>query len=219
MPLLKDLFSSDFASSITLRREMLDVVRIKLEATSSPDDTMWPSVHPATPSSELDDLDSEAASTRQHWLSVQSHHRADCDHPGTYRPIADLPSNWRVVTLDLSQDRDSLFLVHHRHSADPLVIKLPMNRQNRREGEDDSFTLSDALQELRSIVSCSNAATQRARHVSGHDEKLTWWTERKELDGRMKRLVENVENYWLGGCKVSLCYYRSVYSEKRANWI
>lgn len=191
----------DFASSITLRREMLDIVRAKLHGPSPVDDTLWPSIAPPTPKSIPIDNDAECALTRQYWTKVQLNHMSDSDYPGTYRPINNLPSEWRVVSLHLSQDRDSLFLVQHHNATDPLVLKLPMNRQNRREGEEDLFTLSAALEELHNIVSCSNAATQRARHVSGHDEKLTWWTERKELDGRMRRLVENIENHWLGGCK------------------
>ncbi|KAH9812227.1 peptidase family C50-domain-containing protein [Melampsora americana] len=191
----------DFASSITLRREMLDIVRAKLHGPSPVDDTLWPSINPATQrSNSLADED-RCTLTRQHWVKVQQNHMLDSEHPGIYRPINNLPSEWRVVSLHLSQDRDSLFLVQHHNATDPLVLKLPMNRQNRREGEEDLFTLSTALQELQNIVSCSNAATQRARHVSGHDEKVTWWTERKELDGRMRRLVENIENHWLGGCK------------------
>ncbi|KAG0140745.1 hypothetical protein CROQUDRAFT_99682 [Cronartium quercuum f. sp. fusiforme G11] len=191
----------DFASSITLRREMLDVVRFKLEAPRPLDETLWPSVSSAIPSIDPPEDNPSYSSIRQHWLQVQSHHTIDTNDPGTYRPIQNLPIDWRVVSLHLSQDKDSLFLVQHRSSTDPLVIKLPMNRQDRREGEEDSFTLTTALQELRSIVSCSNAATQRARHVSGHAEKVTWWTERKELDSRMRQLVENIENRWLGGCK------------------
>ncbi|EGG06631.1 uncharacterized protein MELLADRAFT_36075, partial [Melampsora larici-populina 98AG31] len=189
------------ASSITLRREMLDIVRAKLHGPTSVDDISWPSIAPATPRSIPLRDDAGCTLTRQYWVKVQQNHMLDADHPGIYRPIKNLPTEWRVASLHLSQDRDSLFLVQHHNATDPLVLKLPMNRQNRREGEEDLFTLSTALQELQNIVSCSNAATQRARHVSGHDEKVTWWTERKELDGRMRRLVENIENHWLGGCK------------------
>lgn len=180
---------------------MLDVVRGKLRCPGPVDDLMWPTI-----SSGSSGRDSTEADVQIHkyWSQVQLHHTTDLCQLGTYRPIDDLPDHWRIVSLHLSQDQDSIFLVRHYSATDPLVLKLPMNRQSRREGEEDSFTLSTALEELRAIVSRSNAATQRARHVSGHADKLTWWTERKELDSRMRRLVENIEHHWLGACKVRI---------------
>jgi separase len=99
-------------------------------------------------------------------------------------------------------DEDSLFMIQHNETCNPLVVKLPLDRFNRREGEDDLFTLKVALDELQAIVSKSNAATQRARHVTGRQDKISWWQERKELDIRMRNLVERIENDWLGACKV-----------------
>ncbi|KAI9608524.1 hypothetical protein H4Q26_004707 [Puccinia striiformis f. sp. tritici PST-130] len=101
----------------------------------------------------------------------------DIRSPARYRPLKALPTGWRV-SIHLAFDEDSLFIIQHNETSNPL-----------------------ALEELQAIVSKSNAATQRARHVTGRADKISWWQERKELDIRMKELVEKIENDWLGACK------------------
>jgi len=41
-------------------------------------------------------------------------------------------------------------------------------------------------------------------------QRIRWWEERKELDDRMKVLLKKIEDYWLGGFKVS-CVYMFIY--------
>ena len=51
------------------------------------------------------------------------------------------------------------------------------------------------------------AENRRASEIiksDDRDAKAAWWAERKQLDLRMKGLVENIEFCWLGAFKVCL---------------
>ncbi|CAH7673700.1 peptidase family C50-domain-containing protein [Phakopsora pachyrhizi] len=194
----------DFAGSLTIRREFFESVHFRLQNSNSVNSLSWPvDTDPSSDILKLRDLkiDSDECLTSSSFQTITTHHLSDVRRPSEYRPVKNLPSSWRIVSIHLALDKDSLYIVNHSESEKPLVVKLPLDRLNRREGEDNFFTLSTAVEELKSIVTKSNAATQRARHVSGHNEKVSWWKERKELDTRMEQLVENIENNWLGACK------------------
>ncbi|PLW08516.1 hypothetical protein PCANC_18311 [Puccinia coronata f. sp. avenae] len=196
----------DFVCSLTIRREMVECIRAKSRVVGPGDDTSWPSKVDevkCTSSLALDDtrIASISGADSRQWDDVACHYKEDIKSPSTYRPIQGLPTGWRVVSIHVAMDEDSLFMIQHNETCNPLVVKLPLDRFNRREGEDDLFTLKVALDELQAIVSKSNAATQRARHVTGRQDKISWWQERKELDIRMRNLVERIENDWLGACK------------------
>ncbi|KAA1085739.1 extra spindle pole bodies 1 [Puccinia graminis f. sp. tritici] len=135
------------------------------------------------------------------WQDVASHHRNDIRLPATYCPLQDLPTGLHVVLIHLAFEEDSLFIIQLNKMCNPLGVKLLLDWFNWREGEDELFTLKVALDELQAIVSKSNAATQRARHVTGRQDKISWWQERKDLDTRMRNLVERIESDWLGACK------------------
>jgi len=192
----------DFVGSLTIRREMLESIRTKSRIVGPGDETSWPSeVEEFKSASDEMRIGSISGVDLKRWVDVASHYKEDIGSPSRYRPLQALPTGWRVVSIHVAFDEDSLFLIQHNESCDPLGVKLPLDRFNRREGEDDLFTLKVALEELQSIVSQSNAATQRARHVTERQDKISWWQERKELDIRMRQLVERIENDWLGACK------------------
>ncbi|KAI9617152.1 hypothetical protein KEM48_004941 [Puccinia striiformis f. sp. tritici PST-130] len=154
----------DFVGSLTIRREMIECIRARSRVVGPGDDTSWPST-------EVEDLAKKIHYQREMRMD-------DIRSPARYRPLKALPTGWRVVSIHLAFDEDSLFIIQHNETSNPL-----------------------ALEELQAIVSKSNAATQRARHVTGRADKISWWQERKELDIRMKELVEKIENDWLGACK------------------
>ncbi|WAQ82072.1 hypothetical protein PtA15_2A385 [Puccinia triticina] len=194
----------DFVCSLTIRREMIECVRAKSRVVGPGDDTSWPSEVKAKQSLSSGDelpIASISGAGSRRWEHVACHHRNDIISPAKYRPLPALPAGWHVVSIHLAFDQDSLFLIQHNQTCDPLGVKLPLDRFNRREGGDELFTLKVALEELQAIVSKSNAATQRARHVTGRQDKISWWQERKDLDIRMRNLIERIENDWLGACK------------------
>lgn len=184
----------DFASSMTIRREMIESTRAKLRAMGPGDNTSWPSAKEISVHFRLaDDL--------KRWEHVALDYRDEMSSPLIYRPLKGLPVGWQVVSIHLAFDHSSLFIIQHNGTSNPLGLKLPLDRFGRREGEDTLFTFQAALDELQAIVSHSNAATQRARYVVGREQKVSWWQERKDLDIRMHDLVEKIENNWLGACK------------------
>ncbi|KAA1090974.1 hypothetical protein PGT21_019603 [Puccinia graminis f. sp. tritici] len=194
----------DFVCSLTIRREMVECIRAKSRVVGPGDDTSWPSEVEVKESLLAGDemrIASISGADLSRWQDVASHHRHDIRSPATYRPLQGLPTGWHVVSIHLAFEEDSLFIIQHNKTCNPLGVKLPLDRFNRREGEDELFTLKVALEELQAIVSKSNAATQRARHVTGRQDKISWWQERKDLDTRMRNLVERIENDWLGACK------------------
>lgn len=95
-----------------------------------------------------------------------------------------------------------MFVSRHRHGQCPVVVRLPFDRLGRREEEEELFTYQTARMELLDIIHASNASSQRAKHVDGAEARQEWWTERRELDGRLGTLLDNVEKRWLGIFKV-----------------
>ncbi|KAI8837114.1 peptidase family C50-domain-containing protein [Chytriomyces cf. hyalinus JEL632] len=119
-----------------------------------------------------------------------------------------LPASWTVVSLSADQDMDDLYITRFSGgSSTPTVLRLPMKRQAIREGEDNGFGLDAVLDEMSSIVSENNSTTKVASAVAAENreqtrqEKLDWWTARRELDERLRDLLGHVEKYWLGGFK------------------
>lgn len=146
-------------------------------------------------------LDEEAV-LRKFWTHQQQRLRSG-------QPAGpDLPDGWTVISIGLSADRNSLLLARRSGcpSLSEVVFSLPIDRQSRREGEEqeDMLTVPYALEELSDIVTSSNDLTSSARSVSSSqdvEERKEWWTRRRELDERMKSLCEQVESKWLGAFK------------------
>ncbi|KAK4699322.1 separase, partial [Phenoliferia sp. Uapishka_3] len=190
----------DLGLAVTLRRDMLDAIDFKLAATSAQDDLTWPAVESPKNLSQ----EEEATQTTAHyWASIRERYRVESAEAsltdGAFSTL--LPSNWTVISLHLTVERDCMLLVRHRRDAEPLVFKLPLDRVARREGDDDGLTFDMALEELQEIISASNAGTQRAKDVSGKEDRVAWWKERKELDTRLASLTEGLEDAWLGAFK------------------
>lgn len=184
---------------------MVEAIDFKLQDRALHDDLVWP-----TPES------SPTALTRPnnnvelgYWSGIRDRYRLESAEASLVDPNFStiLPSHWTVVSLHLTPERDALLLTRHRYASEPVVFKLPLDRVARREGEDESFTYDIAIEELRDIVKLSNAGITRAKDVNTKEEKVTWWTERKELDERLKTLTESIEVNWLGAFKVSSFSY------------
>lgn len=171
----------------------MEVAVSKSLPQTASDDVAWPTRDDPVPAT--------SNPSRAYWHDVASRHTLSAATPTEYRPLTNLPSSWGVVSLHLAVDEGSLYLVRHG-TGTPLVVRLPLDRQGRREGEEDLFSYEVAAGELQAIIKASNEGAQRAKFVTGHNAKALWWAERKELDARLKSLLESVEERWLGGCKV-----------------
>lgn len=179
---------------------MLHAIESKLEDSTLHDDTLWPSIE-LTSSENINNN-----STTNYWISVRERYRTESAEPIMTEPAfsALLPIGWTVASLHLTAEKDCLILVRHRKAEEPLVFKMPLDRQARRENEEETLSYATAIGELQDIISRSNAGTQRAKHVDGKLERASWWKERIELDNRLKMLTESMEETWLGAFKVIL---------------
>lgn len=115
-----------------------------------------------------------------------------------------MPEEWAVVSISVSEDRKTMFVSRHQRDKQPLLFCLPLDRQARREGEDDedTYSLEMAKEELDDIIhTCRETATE-ARHITDPEGKAEWWDRRHALDKRLEELCANMENCWMGAFKV-----------------
>lgn len=115
-----------------------------------------------------------------------------------------LPSNWTVITLDLTADGESLVVSKFNNNLKmPLYFKLPLRRMADHSGVGNVLSFNDAIEELNSIIEASNASIKpgATSMIKTKEERKTWWRLRFSLDMRIKELVENIENTWFGAFK------------------
>ncbi|EAU89520.1 cysteine-type endopeptidase [Coprinopsis cinerea okayama7 len=219
----------DTSSAITLRREMLEAIHQKIAALRS-DDIEWPMMDSkgapqaqvAKPTRrifddsdvDMDDSDDEGeVSVKKYWENVKSRYEPrllDPEMLSTSR-TADLPSNWTIVHVSLTDDKGTLLVSRQEcgeSGVEPLVFSVPLKgRRDNGGGEDEEhLTFEDAMQEFNDIIRLSDEGTKSAIHVRSDDEEArsNWWRQRNELDVRLKDLLENIEFCWLGAFKTIL---------------
>ncbi|GAA5928121.1 separase [Sporobolomyces koalae] len=190
----------DLGCAVTLRREMLDAIDHKLAQTTPQDDLLWPAT-----AVEGDGEDQPAE--RQHLLTMRERYRLETPEPALTDAAmsALLPPNWSAVSLHLTPERDNLIIVRHRRDTDPVLFKLPLDRLARREGEEETLTYDDAITELNDIIATTKVNAANAKFVKSREEREAWWQERQQLDERLKDLLQNIEDVWLGAFKSIFC--------------
>ncbi|KAK9446764.1 peptidase family C50-domain-containing protein [Limtongia smithiae] len=119
-----------------------------------------------------------------------------------------LPQSWAAISISLCENSENLIISRFEAHASPLLIRLPINRHNSRDPDEESFQFQDALAELRDIIMRNNETTQTSRKLvaqTGSEgnkaEKQKWWSDRRALDARLKDLLTNIEYCWIGGFK------------------
>ncbi|KAK9459850.1 peptidase family C50-domain-containing protein [Lipomyces oligophaga] len=123
-----------------------------------------------------------------------------------------IPNNWKVVSITYAQDSEDLIISRFQANESPLLIRLPLDRRNSRDADEELFTFSEALVELRRIVSESNQTAQDSKSIQRDDRegRERWWELRHQLDRQLERLLTNIEYSWIGGFRGILGYsYRS----------
>ncbi len=112
-----------------------------------------------------------------------------------------IPKDWSVISLSMSDAKDELYICRYRTGQSPFILRLPMARHNSSDANAEPFGFSEVRMELSEIVNLANFSAQDAKNMSGKGAKTKWWEAREALDGRMRQLLINVENIWLGGFK------------------
>nr|XP_019013302.1 uncharacterized protein I206_01368 [Kwoniella pini CBS 10737]OCF52083.1 hypothetical protein I206_01368 [Kwoniella pini CBS 10737] len=207
------------SSAITLQRELLEAIESKFVDIVN-DDLTWPSLltAPATPpeSASMDvddiersievvteDLDDHNGKLRAYWEKIKLKYSSNLIQTPDLKDLNILPPDWAVISINVTDDRNTMFISRHQRDHQPIVFCLPLDRQGRREGEDDEslFTFDSATTELQDIINSSNDSARTAKSVVTREDKLAWWEGRFKLDAKMKELCESIEFVWLGAFK------------------
>ncbi|CAI2170099.1 16975_t:CDS:10 [Funneliformis geosporum] len=106
-----------------------------------------------------------------------------------------LPPNWTVCSVSVDIETNEMYICRYQLKMTPLLIRLPLKRQSSRDGENDIFSYKEAIREFNDILDLCNQI------MSNPSTSKEWWKTRKELDVRLKNLLYNIENLWLGGFK------------------
>lgn len=211
------MFCLDKSCALTLHREMLELLDSKLFGKS--DDLVWPSSNlrlVATSDAESgrvteDDKAHEPLSPGdKNMESVALQRRFDCFsvmEANTGRTLTqNLPEGWSVVTINLTDDQNTLFISRQQGNREPLVFAVALNRQCKKEDdEDEQFTFEAATSELRNIIQSSDDTARNAKNIDTRDGRIEWWNTRKALDKRLESLLREIEYSWLGAFKVCSC--------------
>ncbi|KAK9721486.1 separin protein [Basidiobolus ranarum] len=200
---LMTAFTLEMTKAVTARREFLSLLRSRLGPQTSDDDYCWPDEisntrlmtnQEARPSTVESDYKSEILDYYERELLIEPEEFQD-------KFINGIPDEWTVCSMSVDLEREMLYIVRYRAMHVPTVLRLPMRRHFLREGEEGSFSFKEAFDELQKILHASDQTTSKDRRYETREEKLAWWEERKDLDTKLKLLLDNLEKYWLGGFK------------------
>lgn len=203
---------------------MLEAIQQKYPDFQAFDDMQWPLITPnGSPLSrprtvprarmaiadDSDDSDEEADSDellmKKYWENIRDrYHTQSLDLTNLSVSQSDrLPKNWTVISINVTEDKSTMFITRQVTQEEPLIFCLPL-RGRRETEEDEHLSFDDALKELKDIIALSNQGTRQAIHVKNDDPeaRATWWKERIALNKRLQELLENVEFCWLGAFKV-----------------
>lgn len=112
-----------------------------------------------------------------------------------------IPRDWNVVSVSLGAGQHDLCITKLQAGHSPFAIRLPLERANSRDADIDVFDFHQGRAELLEVIKDINRTCHDARDMSQKGAKAEWWAEREALDERLKDLLDNVEQTWLGGFK------------------
>ncbi|EPE03155.1 separin [Ophiostoma piceae UAMH 11346] len=198
--------SVELARNMTWKRERRAVLVEKAMMTKQDiagDISWWPAISPASSSSNS----MMASARRQSFVGAGSSNAADISINRFQRDYVDIiPRDWSVISMALSENKHDLCITKLQAGQSPFVIRLPLERAISRDADNEVFNFQQGRAELLEIVKAINDSCHGARDMSVKGAKSDWWSEREELDARLKELLDNVEQIWLGG-------FRGIFSQ------
>ena len=136
------------------------------------------------------------------WPTSDSSHFAFSSVSSFQEEYVDIiPETWSAVSLALSEARDELFITRFEGGLSPFVLRLPLARHASREMDEEEFSFEDGKRDFDEIVELSDFSTRSAKDMTSREARHQWWAEREALDTRLRELLVNMENIWLGGFK------------------
>ncbi|KAK4193652.1 Separin [Podospora australis] len=179
-------YSVELARNLTWRRERKAVTQEK--KASKNDGTEWPALSQA------------AKSLRTSLWTTLDLHKFQKEY------IDIVPKSWSVISISLSEGNHDLCITKLQAGQNPFVIRLPLERASSRDADSDVFNFQQGRSELVEIIKQINETCHSAKDVGAQTSKTTWWANREALDQRLKELLENIEQIWLGG-------FRGIFSQ------
>ena len=180
-------YSVELARNLTWRRERKALALEK--NTPKFDGSTWPVI-----------LDAAANPRRTSLGFSLDLHRFQRDY------VDIIPRSWNVISISLSDNKHDLCITKMAAGQTPFVLRLPLERASSRDADNAVFNFQQGRAELLEIIDKTNETCHDARDFSVKGAKTAWWADRQELDNRLKDLLENVEQIWLGG-------FRGVFSQ------
>ncbi|KAK6204892.1 peptidase family C50-domain-containing protein [Scheffersomyces amazonensis] len=112
-----------------------------------------------------------------------------------------LPENWSIITLDICPFSGNLVLSKFIKGSYPINITLSLNRTSSTKKNESQISFDDMKKNFLDIIKQSDISTKASTtsKITSREERKSWWKLRFHLDLRMKDLLEQVENQWLGG--------------------
>jgi separase len=136
------------------------------------------------------------------WPTIDASHFTFSSVSSFQKEYVDIiPETWSAVSLALSEARDELFITRFECGLSPFVLRLPLARHASREMDDEEFSFEDGKRDFDEIVELSDFSTRSAKDMTSREARHQWWAEREALDTRLRELLINMENIWLGGFK------------------
>lgn len=115
-----------------------------------------------------------------------------------------LPNNWTIVNVSIANDKNTIFVSRQRAKSQSLIFSVPINRQGRKENEDEPLSFEDGIKKLQEVLDESDRIAKAAKDVASDDRnaRVAWWANRAALDKQLGDLLDNIEFCWLGAFKV-----------------
>ena len=112
-----------------------------------------------------------------------------------------IPESWAAISLALSEEQDEIYITRYERNNSPFVLKLPLARHSSRDLDEEEFSFVDGKREMEEIIELSDFTTRNAKNLTTKESKKQWWEDREALDTKLRELLLNIENIWLGGFK------------------
>jgi hypothetical protein len=115
-----------------------------------------------------------------------------------------LPPDWMAVTIDYILSSNTLMITKYvnnsyknfnKNSYLPLSINISLDKKKSSNGYDRIVNKLQAIIEESDKTTMSEVTSK----IKTHDEKIKWWSKRKELDKQLENLLKQIDCEWFGG--------------------
>ncbi|CAG8506100.1 10891_t:CDS:10 [Funneliformis mosseae] len=199
-------FYLEMTKALTAKREFYTALNEKCKDPFLCFDNQWPQKISTLPSEsdilqnedEYQLYDDETVSRRSFLTALTQRYKNEpiLTYNEFQKEFLDiLPPNWTVCSVSVDIETNDMYICRYQRKMTPLLLRLPLKRQSSRDGESDVFSYKEAIREFNAILDLCNQI------MSNPSTSKEWWKTRKGLDVRLKHLLYNIENLWLGGFK------------------